>query len=86
MSHEVVVVGIAFHKEAYVDHGQDGKNQEEEGEEHMENRKEQEDPKELELLNNHQWHTVEMDRHQAAGLREDNLELVVEELEVLEVQ
>lgn len=88
MSHEeVVVVGIAFRKEKYVDHGQDGTNQEEEGVEHMENRREQEDPKGLELLNKglaiaHQLHTVEKDRHQ----KEDNLDLVVEELEVLGVQ
>jgi len=88
VSHEdVVVVGSAFHKEAYVD-----KNQEvEEEEEHMENRKgQEEDPKEPELLNRedlavaHQGDTVEEDRHQAAGLKEDKLDLVVELLGVQE--
>lgn len=76
MSHEevvVVVVGSAFHKEAYVDQGQYGKNQEEEAEERMENRKEQEDPKELEPVNMKDL-AVAHQRHIVVMVEEDKIE------------
>lgn len=74
MSHEevVVVVGSAFHKETCVDQGRDGKNQEE-AEEHIVNRKEQEDPKELEPVNMKDL-AVAHQRHMVVMVEEDKIE------------